>query len=85
MTGFRSSVSRFTTRGVSLRFEMSLFLAESSVSQVNLFFGYPRIFERGECHFNDLWLTDNIATYESNIAYVLRFMIDTKVCGDLIE
>lgn len=38
-----------------------------------------RIFERGECHFNDLFKTESVTTFESNIAYVLRFMIDAKV------
>lgn len=37
-----------------------------------------RAFERGQVHFNDLF-PDEIVTYESNIAYTLRFMIDTKV------
>ncbi|KAH7911043.1 DNA polymerase family B-domain-containing protein [Hygrophoropsis aurantiaca] len=40
------------------------------------------IFERGECSFRDLYpLGQPIATFESNIAYTLRFMIDTKVVG----
>ena len=39
------------------------------------------IFERGECHFNALFKADGVATFESNIAYTLRFMIDTKVVG----
>ena len=39
-----------------------------------------RHLERGECHFNDLFNTE-VATFESNIAYTLRFMIDTKVCS----
>lgn len=37
-----------------------------------------RLFERGECSFRDLF-RDVVATFESNIAYTLRFMIDTKV------
>ncbi|EKM50426.1 uncharacterized protein PHACADRAFT_104509 [Phanerochaete carnosa HHB-10118-sp] len=36
---------------------------------------------RGECHFNNLFKTDSVSTYESNIAYVLRFMIDAKIVG----
>ncbi|KAG6854025.1 DNA-directed DNA polymerase delta [Blastosporella zonata] len=36
---------------------------------------------RGECRFNDLFPADAVATFESNIAYTLRFMIDTKVVG----
>ncbi|KAI0705141.1 DNA polymerase family B-domain-containing protein [Cytidiella melzeri] len=39
------------------------------------------LFERGECHFNDLFKADGVATFESNIAYTLRFMIDTNVVG----
>ena len=36
-----------------------------------------RIFERGECAFEGF---DGItATYESNMPFILRFMIDTKV------
>lgn len=38
------------------------------------------IFERGECHFQGLF-QDTVPTFESNIAYTLRFMIDTKVVG----
>lgn len=37
-----------------------------------------RVFERGECSFRDLF-KGIVSTYESNIAYTLRFMIDTKV------
>ncbi|TRM65267.1 ribonuclease H-like domain-containing protein [Schizophyllum amplum] len=40
------------------------------------------VFERGECDFNNLFpLGDPVKTYESNIAYTLRFMIDTHVLG----
>ncbi|PCH44386.1 delta DNA polymerase [Wolfiporia cocos MD-104 SS10] len=38
------------------------------------------LFERAECHFRDMF-SDQVPTYESNIAYTLRFMIDTKVVG----
>lgn len=37
-----------------------------------------RAFERGQINFNELFPPE-IMTYESNIAYTLRFMIDTKV------
>ncbi|KAI0766572.1 DNA polymerase family B-domain-containing protein [Trametes elegans] len=43
----------------------------------------PRVrglLERGECRFNDLF-NGEVATFESNIAYTLRFMIDTRVVG----
>ena len=36
------------------------------------------MFERGECTFNDMF-NGITATYESNIVFPLRFMIDTKV------
>ncbi|PSR90586.1 hypothetical protein PHLCEN_2v4879 [Hermanssonia centrifuga] len=35
---------------------------------------------RGECQFNNLF-RDVVDTYESNVPYALRFMIDTKVVG----
>lgn len=37
-----------------------------------------RLFENGDCRFQDLW-NDKGITFESNIVYILRFMIDTKV------
>jgi len=37
-----------------------------------------RAFERGQIDFNGLFPPE-IMTYESNIAYTMRFMIDTKV------
>lgn len=37
-----------------------------------------RAFERGQVDFNGLFPPE-IMTFESNIAYTLRFMIDTKV------
>lgn len=36
-----------------------------------------RAFERGEVNFRDLFDEAKL-TFESNIAYTLRFMIDTK-------
>ncbi|KAG2748452.1 hypothetical protein P692DRAFT_201790083 [Suillus brevipes Sb2] len=40
------------------------------------------LFERGECGFRDFFPTGQpCSTFESNIAYTLRFMIDTKVVG----
>ncbi|KZT09911.1 uncharacterized protein LAESUDRAFT_673547 [Laetiporus sulphureus 93-53] len=56
-----------------------IFLKITVVDQRSL----PRIrgiFERGECNFRDLF-PGSVNTYESNIAYTLRFMIDTKVVG----
>ncbi|KAF8661353.1 hypothetical protein AX16_001448 [Volvariella volvacea WC 439] len=35
---------------------------------------------QGECKFEDYW-TDPVHTFESDIAFALRFMIDTKVVG----
>ncbi|KAJ6624961.1 DNA polymerase family B-domain-containing protein [Mycena sp. CBHHK59/15] len=41
-----------------------------------------RVFERFECSFQSLFPTDRpTATFESNIVFTLRFMIDTKVVG----
>ncbi|KAF9447509.1 hypothetical protein P691DRAFT_776079 [Macrolepiota fuliginosa MF-IS2] len=39
------------------------------------------LFERAECHFNELFPTEPVPTFESNIVFTLRFMIDTKVVG----
>ncbi|KAG5220973.1 DNA-directed DNA polymerase delta [Salix suchowensis] len=39
-----------------------------------------RVFERGECSYQDLF-PGPIATFESNIQFPLRFMIDAKVLG----
>ncbi|KAH9946498.1 hypothetical protein B0H21DRAFT_743121 [Amylocystis lapponica] len=43
----------------------------------------PKIRDEGECHFRDLFKVngDAVATFESNIGYTLRFMIDTRVVG----
>ncbi|KIL65558.1 hypothetical protein M378DRAFT_161875 [Amanita muscaria Koide BX008] len=38
------------------------------------------VFEEGQCSFKGLW-SDRVTTFESNIVYPLRFMIDTKVVG----
>lgn len=40
--------------------------------------GIVRLFERAQIDFRDMF-TQEVMTYESNIAYTLRFMIDTKV------
>ncbi|KZP26619.1 delta DNA polymerase [Athelia psychrophila] len=39
------------------------------------------MFERAECRYQDLFSIESVPTFESNIAYTLRFMIDTKVVG----
>jgi hypothetical protein len=36
-------------------------------------------FERGQIDFQGFSETAEIMTYESNIAYTMRFMVDTKV------
>ncbi|SGY80136.1 BQ5605_C008g05309 [Microbotryum silenes-dioicae] len=43
---------------------------------------YPKVrgaFERGEVNFQELFTAEAVMTYESNIAYTLRFMIDHGV------
>lgn len=40
-----------------------------------------RAFERAQIDFQGLFPQETL-TYESNIEYTLRFMIDTKVGGD---
>lgn len=44
----------------------------------NDFLASLRAFERGQIDFHGLFPPE-ILTYESNIAYTMRFMIDTKV------
>jgi len=39
-----------------------------------------RVFERAQCSYQELF-GGVVSTFESNIAYTLRFMIDTKVVG----
>ena len=39
-----------------------------------------RVFERAQCSYQELF-SAVVPTFESNIAYTLRFMIDTKVLG----
>jgi hypothetical protein len=39
---------------------------------------FPRIFEKGETDFRGLF-SGPITTFESNIPFILRFMIDTGV------
>lgn len=56
----------------------SFSLAGSVLPKLTLLFWYLRMFERGECTFNDMF-NGITATYESNIVFPLRFMIDTKV------
>jgi DNA polymerase delta subunit 1 len=41
--------------------------------------GYLRAFERGQVDFPGFSDKPDVMTYESNIAYTLRFMVDTKV------
>jgi len=47
---------------------------------------YPKVrnaFERGEVNFKDYFDGVSLMTFESNIAYTLRFMIDHHVRPDL--
>ena len=50
------------------------------MARLTILLDSPRIFERGECSFRDLF-TDTTTTYESNVQFTLRFMIDRKVVG----
>ncbi|KAH8116379.1 DNA polymerase family B-domain-containing protein [Phellopilus nigrolimitatus] len=40
----------------------------------------PRVRDKGECSFRDLFHAET-PTFESNLPYTLRFMVDTKVVG----
>jgi DNA polymerase delta subunit 1 len=71
-----SSRSLPSTRGIYPRFEISTVQAPR-VSRPYL---STRVFERGQCSYRDMFGAV-VPTFESNIAYTLRFMIDTKVVG----
>lgn len=46
--------------------------------------GYPKIrgaFERGDVHFREYFQGECLLTFESNINYELRFMIDYNIVG----
>ncbi|KAF8884972.1 DNA polymerase family B-domain-containing protein [Infundibulicybe gibba] len=60
---------------------------DDEVPFIKITVSYPRtlprvrgMFEGGECEFHGMF-QGGVSTFESNIAYTLRFMIDTKVVG----
>jgi hypothetical protein len=55
-------------------------ISASQVPQVAPPYLPPRVFERAQCTCEELFGAV-IPTFESNIAYTLRFMIDTEVVG----
>ena len=72
-----SSRSLQLTREIYPKFEISLFEASRASSP----YLSTRVFERDQCSYQDLFSAGGTMTFESNIAYTLRFMIDTKVVG----
>jgi hypothetical protein len=50
----------------------------TDVSHLSYLLVFPRIFERGETNFRNLF-SGPVTTFESNIPFVLRCMIDVKV------
>ena len=71
-----SSGSLQSTQEICPKFEISTL----QVRQVAPPYLPTRVFERGQCSYRDLFGAV-VPTFESNIAYTLRFMIDTKVVG----
>ena len=71
-----SSGSSPSTHGIYPKFEIS------TLEPLRAPWPYlpTRVFERGQCSYQDLFGAA-VPTFESNIAYTLRFMIDTKVVG----
>lgn len=71
-----SSKSLRLTQETYPKFEISIFEAPLTL------FPYlsTRVFERGQCSYQELF-SAAVPTFESNIVYTLRFMIDTKVVG----
>ncbi|KAF9477762.1 hypothetical protein BDN70DRAFT_880775 [Pholiota conissans] len=93
MEPFREYLNRFLEDGKVLKVEREAhksiwgYLGEDNVPFLRLTLTDPKsvpkirgIFDRGECDFQDLF-EGIIPTYESNIVFILRFMIDTKVVG----
>ncbi|KAF8328374.1 delta DNA polymerase [Cantharellus anzutake] len=94
LTPFREHINNITEPGALLLVEVvqkrslwgyrgdnkPLFL-KLTVSNSKLLPKVRGAFERGEVRFRDLFSADGVTTYESNIAFTLRFMIDTKVVG----
>ena len=77
--GMHSSISLRSSRltqEICPKFEISIF--ETSLAISPHFF--TRVFERAQCSYQELF-SAVVPTFESNIAYTLRFMIDTKVVG----
>lgn len=75
----RSSISLGLLRPmqeISPKFEIST----SKASQAPSTYLSARVFERAQCSYQELF-SSVVPTFESNIAYTLRFMIDTKVVG----
>lgn len=71
-----SSRSSQMMREISPKFEIS---ASRALRAAPPYFP-PRVFERAQCTYQELFGAV-IPTFESNIVYTLRFMIDTKVVG----
>jgi hypothetical protein len=71
-----SSGSLQLTQEIYLRFEISIFEASRSPPP----YLSTRVFERAQCSYQDFF-GSAVTTFESNIAYTLRFMIDTNVVG----
>jgi len=71
-----SSGSLQSTQGIYPKFEMSTFQPR----RVPPPYLSTRVFERAQCSYQELF-GGVVPTFESNIAYTLRFMIDTKVVG----
>ncbi|CAE6417480.1 unnamed protein product [Rhizoctonia solani] len=45
-----------------------------------IFYGHSRLFDRGECNYQGLF-NGPITTYESNMPFELRFMVDREIVG----
>ena len=71
-----SSGSLRLTQEICPKFEISAFEASRAPPS----YLFTRVFERAQCSYQELF-SGVVPTFESNIAYTLRFMIDTKVVG----
>ena len=71
-----SSRSLQSVRDMFPGFEISAF----TIPRAPLPYPSTRVFEKGQCSYQELF-GGVVSTFESNIVYTLRFMIDTKVVG----
>ncbi|CEL61853.1 DNA polymerase delta subunit 1 [Rhizoctonia solani AG-1 IB] len=59
---------------------LKIILSEARNVPKLIFYGHSRLFDRGECNYQGLF-NGPITTYESNMPFELRFMVDREIVG----